>query len=85
MTFTNATKRIENSGYIAALQRTLASQAECLVLAGGGNFQELAMRDYMRNHPNKRNWCIHAVCAIDEERLISEIKQSLTTLRFDQL
>lgn len=83
--FTKAAKHNENSGYIAAVQRTLASQAECLVLAGGGNFQELAMRDYMRNHPNKGNWCIHLVCAINEEQLKTEIIQSMTTLRFDSL
>ena len=83
--FMEAAKGHENSGYIAAIQRTLASQAECLVLAGGGNFQELAMRDYMRNHPDKGSWCIHLVCAINEEQLKTEIMQSLTALRFDSL
>lgn len=85
MSFTEAVRGLENDGYIAALQRTLASQAECLVLVGGGNFQELAMRDYMRNHPDKGSWCIHLVCAVNEERLTSEIRQSLTTLRFDSI
>ena len=83
--FTEATKGLETSGYIAALQRTLASQSECIVLAGGGNFQELAMRDYMRNHPDKGKWCIHFVCAIDEDRLKGELQQSLTTLRFNSI
>ena len=80
--FTQAAKGLENSGYIAALQRTLASQAECLVLAGGGNFQELAVRDYMREHPDKGSWCIYLVCPVDGDRLTSEIRQSMTTLRF---
>ena len=31
---------IKDSGYIAQLERT---QVECLVLVGGGNFQELAL------------------------------------------
>ena len=39
-----------NKAYVAALQRTLASMADCLVLVGGGNFQALALQDYMRNH-----------------------------------
>ena len=85
MSFSKAARRYGNGGYIAAVQRTLASQAECLVLAGGGNFQELAMRDYMRNHPNKGNWCIHLVCAVNQEQLQTEIIQSMTTLRFDSL
>ena len=83
--FIKAARRHENSGYIAAVQRTLASQAECLVLAGGGNFQELAMRDYMRNHPNKGSWCIHLVCAVNQEQLQTEIIQSMTTLMFNDL
>ncbi len=58
-----------NSGYIAALQRTLASRADCLVLVGGGYFQELALNDYKRSHPDKSTWCIYVVCAINFERL----------------
>ncbi len=38
----------KSKSYVAALQRTLASQSECLVLVGGGNFQALALQDYMR-------------------------------------
>ena len=58
-----------SSGYIAALQRTLASRADCLVLVGGGYFQELALNDYKRSHPEKSTWCIYVVCAINLERL----------------
>ena len=64
-----ASSDVENSGYIAALQRTLASRAKCLVLAGGGNFQTLALWDYLRNHPNKEERCVHHVCAIYEDNL----------------
>ena len=60
--FTRATGGVEHSGYIAALQRTLASRARCLVLVGGGTFQDLALKDYQRNHPNKKDQCVHRVC-----------------------
>ena len=60
---------VENSGYIAALQRTLASRAKCLVLAGGGHFQTLALRDYLRNHRNEEERCVHYVCAVCEANL----------------
>ena len=63
--FTEATGGIEDSSYIAALQRTLASKAECLVLVGGGMFQELTMRKYMELH-NQEDWCIHFVCIKDQ-------------------
>ena len=59
--FTQATGGIVDSSYIAALQRTLASKAECLILVGGGMFQELTMRKYMESH-NKADWCIHLLC-----------------------
>lgn len=57
--FNKATGGVKNNGYIAALQRTLASRAKCLVLVGGGSFQELALKDYLKNHPNKEDHCIH--------------------------
>ena len=60
---------VENSGYIAALQRTLASRAKCLVLAGGGHFQTLALWDYLRNHPNEEERCVHHVCALNQDFL----------------
>ena len=59
--FSEATGGIEDSSYIAALQRTLASKAECLVLVGGGMFQELTMRKYMESH-EKEDWCMHLFC-----------------------
>ena len=63
--FTKATGGVENSGYIAALQRTLASRAKCLILVGGGTFQDLALKDYLKNHRNKEDQCIHIVCALN--------------------
>ena len=71
--FTKATGGVEHGGYIAALQRTLASRAKCLILVGGGNFQDLALKDYIKNHPNKTDQCIEFVCVKEEERFIKVI------------
>ena len=60
--FTKAARGVEHSGYIAALQRTLASRTKCLVLVGGGSFQDLALKDYLRKHPNKEDQCFHQLC-----------------------
>lgn len=46
--------------YIAALQSLVASKADCLVLMGGGHFQELALQKYTTRAPAKR--CVHKVC-----------------------
>ena len=62
--FTESTGGIVDSSYVAALQRTLASRAECLVLVGGGMFQELTMRKYMELH-KKEDWCIKFLCIKD--------------------
>lgn len=72
--FTKATGGIEDKGYIAALQRTLASRAECLVMIGGGSFQELAIKDYIRNHPRKEDQCIHSVCTTNVEYVFKRVK-----------
>ena len=68
--FTQATGGVEDSSYIAALQRTLASKSECLILVGGGMFQELTMKKYMENH-DKADWCIRFLCIKD--RLSEEV------------
>ena len=52
-----------NPGYIAALQRTIASRSKCLILVGGGHFQSIALNDYLRDHPDKSQQCVHFVCA----------------------
>ena len=51
-----------SSAYIANLQRTVAGQAECLILLGGGSFQDKAKRAYLRNHPDPSSQCIYRVC-----------------------
>ena len=60
---TSNTKHWKSSAYIAALQRTIASRSDCLLLFGGGNFQEVALSAYLRKHPNKATQCVHIVCA----------------------
>ena len=75
--FTQVASIANNSGYIAAFQRTLASRADCLVLVGGGYFQELALNDYKRNHPDKSTWCIHLVCAINSARLKDDVDSNV--------
>ena len=58
--FVKAAGGVTDRGYIAALQRVLASRADCLVLVGGGDFQAMAVFDFMQYHNSKE--CIHVVC-----------------------
>ena len=66
--FTPTTGGAEGSGYIAALQRTIASRADCLVFLSGGQFLKLALQDYLHHHPNPTTWCVHFVCPEDPGR-----------------
>ena len=45
-TFSKATNGISDSGYIASLQKEIASHASSLILAGGGGFQKSMMQLY---------------------------------------
>ena len=60
-TFSQATGGVEDRGYIAALQRAIASHAACLVLFGGGSFHILALRSYVDNRGPQEH-CVHFVC-----------------------
>ena len=60
--FVEATGGETKEAYVAALQRILASRADCLVLMGGGNFQALAVEGYLNYHENSSEWCIYSVC-----------------------
>ena len=66
--FVKATGGLKDKGYIAALQRMLASRADCLVLMGGGSFQTLAVVDYFRYHmrTGSAQSCIRLVCVMTE-------------------
>ena len=59
--FIKAADGVTNEAYIGALQRTVASRADCLVLMGGGHFQSLALQDYVRLH-GRNNMCVQFIC-----------------------
>jgi hypothetical protein len=61
-TLFNVTGGIKDRSYIAALPRTVASRAVCLVLVGGGNFLRLALHNYLNDHTDPHSWCLHFVC-----------------------
>ena len=46
-TFVAAAGGVSDRGYIAALQRTIASRAQCMVFMGGGNFQYLSLLEFL--------------------------------------
>lgn len=61
--FLEAADSVQDRGYVAALQRVLATEADCFVLFGGGLFQELSLENYLHrtsNHTQSR--CIRLVC-----------------------
>ena len=61
--FVNVTAEVEDAGYIATLQKTIASQADCIVfLVHGGNFQQLVMQEYFNQHPTLSERCVHYIC-----------------------
>ena len=61
-TFVKASGGITEMGYIATLQRNIATQADCLILMGGGYYQQVAAYQYIQNHPEPSTHCLHAVC-----------------------
>ena len=63
---TASSRHWQSPAYIAALQRTIASSSDCLLLFGGGNFQEVALSAYVHNYPNRSAQCVHIVCASRE-------------------
>ena len=61
--FTTVTAGIEANGYIAALQKTIASRADCIYfLVQGGNFQSLVVEEYVKHHPHQTEPCINFIC-----------------------
>ena len=53
-----AVRGVTDGGYIAGVQRVLASEAKCLIMYGGGHYQALTEYHYMLQHPNKSERCI---------------------------
>ena len=65
-TFVNVTDGKTERGYIAMVQRNIAYQADCLILMGGGSFQQVAGFQYLENaESNNRKPCIHTVCTLE--------------------
>jgi hypothetical protein len=60
--FLVATEGIAERGYVAMLQRQIAVESDCLVLMGGGSFQEVAANHYLIAHPDPAHQCLHVVC-----------------------
>ena len=60
--FVKATGGITERGYIAMLQQAIAIHSDCLILMGGGSYQEVAAHRYVIDHPDKQEQCLHTVC-----------------------
>ena len=59
--FIQSTNGITDSGYIAAMQRTIVENSRCLVLLGGkSKFQESLLSTYKEKHVN--TMCTYEVC-----------------------
>ena len=82
--FIKAADGVTNEAYIGALQRAVASRADCLVLMGGGNFQSLALQDYVRLHSRKK-MCVQFICIdkwkLDRLKLIMDLKEDLSLVK----
>ena len=59
--FIQSTNGITDSGYIAAMQRTIVENSQCLILFGGkSNFQRTLLSTYKEKHVN--TMCTYEVC-----------------------
>lgn len=71
--FIEAADGITERGYISLIQRSIATEADCLILMGGGSYQQVAVQQYIMNHPEPSTQCIHTVCVHDSfQRLLPE-------------
>lgn len=77
--FTDATDGTTDAGYIAALQRTIGSRADCLILVGGGTFGLGVLSEYIHNHPDTSEHCYHFLAMASKYRaLYRDAVQHLT-------
>ena len=61
--FLTATGGIDDDGYVAAVQRTIVENSNCLVMFGGNsNFQRSILNNYVKNHKSP---CVVKVCYIE--------------------
>ncbi|CAI8004088.1 hypothetical protein GBAR_LOCUS3829 [Geodia barretti] len=75
--FVEASGGVDERGYVAALQRVVATdrKAACLVLLGGGIFHELSLKQYLYNTNNRTHpCCVRMVC------MQRKYRESLTSM-----
>ncbi len=65
--FVRATGGITDRGYIAMLQQSIAAHSDCLILVGGGGYQQVAASQYINKHGRT---CIHTVCMLEQMKKI---------------
>ena len=63
--FVRITGGITERGYISMVQRTIATDADCLIVMGGGSYQQVAISQYLSKHPDPSSRCLHAVCVAE--------------------
>ncbi|XP_065916373.1 uncharacterized protein [Dysidea avara] len=51
-----------DTGYIAGLQRTIATKGTCLIVVGGGSFQQLSVDLFENFHQEQKQKCLYKVC-----------------------
>ena len=78
--FLQVTGNITDGGYIAALQRTIGSQADCLILVGGGTFRLGAISEYVHSHLKVSDHCYKFLAMAAGYR--SLYKQAVKNLTF---
>ena len=77
--FNESTGGVTDPGYIAALQRTIGSRADCLILAGGGTFGLGALSEYVHHHPDTSEHCYQFLAMASKYRtLYQDAMQQLT-------
>lgn len=61
-TFLNTMGSKNDSGYIAGLQRTIATKSSCLIVLGGGSFQQLSIDLFENFNSAQKQICLYKVC-----------------------
>ena len=61
-TFLNVLEHKNDTGYIAGLQRTIATKGTCLIVVGGGSFQQLSVDLFENFHQEQKQKCLYKVC-----------------------
>ena len=63
--FSNATGTV-NPGYIASVQQIIASRAHCLIVIGGGSFQEQTYLHHLHTHGRKCHIRLRSNCHLQD-------------------